>query len=105
MEQEGVRVSIYDQVYCLKGEADRAHMEAVAHCVDQRMSAIAAKTQTVDTARIAVLAALHIADELLCLQRDYENLRGSVETKTRRYAALLEEALEPLAPAKTGTGD
>ena len=103
MEQEGVRVSIYDQVYYLKSGTDRAHLETVARYVDQRMSAIAAKTQTVDTVRIAVLAALHIADELLCLRRDYENLRGRVETKSRRCTALLEEALQPSVPA-AGTG-
>ena len=105
MEQEGVRVSICDQVYYLKSEADRAHTEAIARYVDQRMSTIAARTQTVDTARIAVLAALHIADELLCLRQDYENLRGRVETKSRQYTALLEEVLEPSAPAVAGTGD
>ena len=100
MEQEGIRVSIYDQVYYLKSSAaDRGHMEEVARYVDQRMAAIASRTQTVDSFRVAVLAALHIADELLRLRQGHELLQSRVESKSREYAALLDEALEPSAEA------
>ncbi len=108
MEQESIRVTIYDQVYHLKSPAaDRAHMEEVASYVDNRMAAIASRTQTVDSIRVAVLAALHIADELLRLRQEHELLENGVEAKSREYAALLEEALEPSSTPvlATGTGD
>ncbi len=91
---EGIRVSIYDQVYYLKSdEADHAYMREVAHYLDQRMHAIASRTQTVDSFRVAVLAALHIADELLRLRREHERLESAVEAKSLEYVELLDEAL------------
>ncbi|HYM13541.1 MAG TPA: cell division protein ZapA [Bryobacterales bacterium] len=105
MEQEGIRVSIFDQVYYLKSSAaDRAHMEDVARYVDQKMAAIASRTQTVDSFRVAVLAALHIADELLRLRQDHDRLQNRVEATSLHYAAMLEEALDPSPqPVATGT--
>lgn len=105
MEPEGIRVSIFDQVYWLKSAAaDRAHMEEVARYVDQKMTAIASRTQTVDSFRVAVLAALHIADELLRLRLDHDRLQNRVEATSLHYAALLEEALDPSPqPVAAGT--
>lgn len=107
MEQEGVRVSIFDQVYYLKaGSDDRAYVEQLAHYVDHRMASIASRTQTVDSMRVAVLAALHIADELLRLRRDHGRLQDAVRVKSEHYTALLDEVLDAAAPAvPAGTGD
>src|SRR5262249_28648433 len=93
MEPEGIRVSIYDQVYYIKSAADRVYMEEVARYVDDKMHTVASRTQTVDSFRVAVLAALHIADELLRLRQDYRQLQNGVEAKSTQYAALLDEAL------------
>lgn len=99
MEQEGVRVCIFDQVYHLKsGSNERAYMEQLARYVDHRMASIASRTQTVDSVRVAVLAALHIADELLRLRQDHERLQDAVRVKSQGYAALLDEVLEAPAP-------
>jgi cell division protein ZapA len=93
-QPEGIRVSIYDQLYYLKSdEADRAYMREVAAYVDQRMHAIAGRTNAADSYRIAVLAALHIADELLRLKKEYEELQGRVQAKSVHCAALLDEVL------------
>ncbi len=100
MEQEGIRVSIYDQVYYIKSGTDRAYMEEVARYLDQKMNAIASRTQTVDSFRVAVLAALHIADELFRLKQEHERLENGVRTKALQCTALLDEALEPVAVAR-----
>jgi cell division protein ZapA len=94
-QPEGIRVSIYDQVYFLRSDAaDRAYMRDVAAYVDQRMHAVAARTQTVDSFRVAVLAALHIADELMRLRQQHERLQQQVQSKTQACAAMLDEVLE-----------
>lgn len=100
MEQEGIRVSIYDQVYYIKSAADRAHMEEVARYLDQKMNAIASRTQTVDSFRVAVLAALHITDELFRLKQEHERLQDGVRTKSLQCTALLDEALETAAASR-----
>lgn len=58
-----VTVEIYDQTYHLSGQ-DAVHVRALAARVDAKMRAVAAQGRTVDSLRVAVLAALNLADEL-----------------------------------------
>jgi cell division protein ZapA len=60
---EYVTVEIYDQTYHLSGQ-DAAHVRDLAARVDAKMRAVAAQGRTVDSLRVAVLAALNLADEL-----------------------------------------
>jgi cell division protein ZapA len=61
---EVVRVSIFDQIYTLRSSKGAEHLRKIASVVDERMRQIAAHTTTFELSRIAVLAALNIADEL-----------------------------------------
>jgi cell division protein ZapA len=95
-----VSVDIYDQVYTLRG-TDAEHIERLASLVDEKMRAVAAHGSTVDSLRVAVLAALNIADELMRLRGRYETLARSVgqtETTMRSragtLAGMLDEVLE-----------
>ena len=58
-----VTVEIYDQTYHLSGQ-DAEHIRKLAAQVDAKMRAVAAQGRTVDSLRVAVLAALNLADEL-----------------------------------------
>src|SRR6201987_1297994 len=66
-----VRVEIFDQAYNLRG-SDPDYIIKLAEYVDSKMRAVAEQTHTVDTARLAVLAALNIADEYHLLQRNQD---------------------------------
>lgn len=59
-----VRVEIYGQVYSIRTEAPSDHIHTLAELVDRRMKEIARATRTVDSLKVAILAALHIAEEL-----------------------------------------
>ena len=93
-QPEGIRVNIFDTVYHLKSNATRAYLEEVSRYVDHKMHAIADHTQTVDSIRVAVLSALHIADELFLLRQEHQRLQESVQASSQRCVALLEEALD-----------
>ena len=60
---EYVTVEIYDQFYHLSGQ-NPEHIRELAACVDAKMRAVAAQGKTADSLRVAVLAALNLADEL-----------------------------------------
>jgi cell division protein ZapA len=60
---EYITVDIYDQTYHLSGH-DAPHVRELAARVDAKMRAVAAQGRTVDSLRVAVLAALNLADEL-----------------------------------------
>jgi cell division protein ZapA len=97
---QSVAVDIYDQVYRLRG-TDPAYIESLARSVDVKMRAVSAHGGTVDSLRVAVLAALNIADELATLRQRYESLAGSVSqsqsslrSRAGSIAGMLDEVLE-----------
>jgi cell division protein ZapA len=100
-----VVVDIYDQVYQLRG-TDAAYIEKLAGIVDAKMRAVSAHGTTVDSLRVAVLAALNIADELTALRERYAALSGSLnqqETSVRsRAGSLLGMLDEVLQERKAG---
>lgn len=100
-----VVVDIYDQVYQLRG-TDPEYIEKLAAIVDHKMRAVSAHGTTVDSLRVAVLAALNIADELTALRARYDALAGSLnlqETSVRsRAGSLLGMLDEVLQERKAG---
>jgi cell division protein ZapA len=81
LEKKTVRVTIFNQSYSLVTTGKESDVEDLAHRVDELMSNIARGTNT-DASRIAVLACMHLADEL-----------RSAETKHRTLSRILEESL------------
>ena len=75
---EVVRVSIFDQIYTLRSSKGAEHLREIASVVDERMRQIAAHTTTFELSRIAVLAALNIADELRDLKAPGEERQEPV---------------------------
>jgi cell division protein ZapA len=98
-DNQYITVDIYDQTYHLRGQ-DPAYIQRLADMVDAKMRAVASHGTTVDSLRVAVLAALNIADELLTLEQRYNSLTGSVEasqsslrTRAHSLSGLLDEVL------------
>lgn len=78
-EAQPILVDIYDQTYRLRGN-DRGYVEKLAALVDAKMRAVAAQGRTVDSLRVAVLAALNLADELTRLEERYAAVTRSGES-------------------------
>jgi len=87
-----VRVEIYDQAYNLRG-TDPEYIHKLADVVDSKMRAVAAQTSTVDSLRLAVLAALNIADEYQVLKRKYDAIAGDLNKRTTNLTDALDEVL------------
>jgi cell division protein ZapA len=88
-----VRVEIFDQGYNLRG-SDADYIRRLAEFVDTKMRLIAEQTSTVDSLRLAVLAALNIADEYHLLKRKLENLGGDYLVRAQRLSGALDEVLQ-----------
>jgi len=58
-----IQVEIYGQSYNLRGEGDTSYLQELAGYVDRRMREVSEATATVDSLKVAILAALNIADE------------------------------------------
>jgi cell division protein ZapA len=87
---EYVTVEIYDQLYHLSGQNPQ-HIRDLAALVDAKMRAVAAHGRTADSLRVAVLAALNLADELSQATSADLHLGHTRATKLRM---LLDEVLE-----------
>src|SRR5258705_3988355 len=88
-----VRVEIFDQVYNLRG-SDADYILKLAEYVDAKMRAVSEQTATVDSVRLAVLAALNIADEYHLLKRRLDVPPPEARQRTRKLESALDEALQ-----------
>lgn len=88
----GVQVQIFGQVYNVRSSGDPDRTHRVAEIVDEKMNSIADRGGSADSYRVAVLAALELADELTRLRDEHESYRGRINAKRDRIQALLEEA-------------
>ena len=88
---EYVTVQIYDQTYHLSGQ-NAEHIRALAAQVDAKMRAVASQGRTVDSLRVAVLAALNLADELSQRAPARPTTAGQARAITLR--GLLDEVLD-----------
>ena len=89
---DSVRVEIYDQSYNLRG-TDPEYIHKLAEYVDLKMRTVAQQTQTIDSLRLAVLAALNIADEYHLLRRKTEGGCTDSSKRARQLINALDDVL------------
>jgi cell division protein ZapA len=87
-----VRVEIYDQSYHLRG-SDPEYIADLAGYVDTKMRLISQQAATVDSLRVAVLAALNIADEYHVLKSKYDAATSDYSARAEHLSAELDEVL------------
>lgn len=90
-----IDVEIYGTVYSVRGDHGREHLERLATLVDGKMREIGAKVSTVDTGKIAILAALNLADELIRSNQQQEGERAEIMEKVAELTGTLSDALQP----------
>src|SRR5437870_11054731 len=90
-ERRTVRVTTYTQPYTLAATEDAAEVESLAHTVDELMTSVAQRAGNVDSQRVAVLACLHMADQLRSIERELAGLKARVGSKAREFSMLLDE--------------
>ena len=87
-------VDIFGAAYHVRGHKDPEHLQKIAEVVDQKMREIAQQVSTVDTAKIAILAALNLTDELFQCRKHQEGERVEIQEKVTALAGQLEQALQ-----------
>jgi cell division protein ZapA len=94
-----VHVEIFGQTYAVTGGADPGYVEGLAAFVDGQMKDVSRASGAVDSLRVAVLAALNIADECSRLRRELEESQSRAsassgsDERVRRLAKTLGTAL------------
>jgi cell division protein ZapA len=91
---DAIRVEIYDQEYSMRGDLDPEYIQKLAQFLDARMRSVAERTRTVDSLRVAVLAAMNIADEYHQLKSKYETIAQRVDRRIGECNEALDRVLK-----------
>jgi len=86
-----VDVEIFGKVYTVRGDKDPDYVRRVAEFVDRKMREIAQVTDTVSTSRIAILASLNIADELMTMLEESEEIKTRMKKLTRQVEETIDQ--------------
>lgn len=89
-----IKVEIYDQAYTVRSDGDPEYLKQLAEYVDQRMREISSGTLTVDSRKVAILAALYIADELHQLRKSHEQADEQLATRSVECSEMLDRLLK-----------
>ena len=91
---ETVKIEIYDQSYNVNADQNEEYLKELAAYVDAKMRSIAEATKMVDSLKVAVLAALNIADEMFTLRQRQQDIEGPLRKRVEKCVAMVEKALE-----------
>ena len=88
-KQRTIDVEIYDQKYSivLKSSVTESEVRKLAQEIDTRMREISIQANTPDSLKVAILTALHLAQE-------YRELQRNCEQKTDEWSRALEQVLK-----------
>jgi len=89
-----IKVEIYDQAYTVRSDGDPEYLKQLAEYVDQRMREISSGTLTVDSRKVAILAALYIADELHQLRKAHEQADDQLASRSAECSEMLDRLLK-----------
>jgi cell division protein ZapA len=92
--ENSTRIEIFDQSYQIRGETNPDHVRDLAAYVDRKMREIADASKTVDSLKVAVMAALNITDELFQERENARRIDSIVYDKSLECSRLLDQLLK-----------
>ena len=88
-----LKVNIYGTEYPIRGEVDVEYIRQIAEYVDRKMREVDQTTAAKSSLKVAILAALNIADELFREREEKSGLVQNLETKLNGLSKLINENL------------
>jgi cell division protein ZapA len=89
-----VNVDIQGQRYAVRCELDAHYITELAAYLDEKMRAAAHELTSADPLRVAVVAALNVADELFRARRETAGADSAVRLRTAEIERLLDAVLD-----------
>jgi cell division protein ZapA len=86
-------VEIFGQTYNVRGDGDPGYLMELARLVDTRMREVAGQVATVDPMKIAILAALNIADEFSRYRKKRDDAAGIWIERTEEISERLSKVI------------
>jgi cell division protein ZapA len=96
LDPTSVTVTIFGHEYTLKGDAEAEYVQQVARFVDRKMKEVAENSTIASTSKIAILAAINIADELMRERQKRHEALAMLDERTGQIASMLEKEVGKL---------
>ena len=93
-DEQSIRVEIYNQTYSIRSDGDNEYILRLAEYVDSKMREISSGTLTVDSLKVAILAALHVADEYHRLKSQHEQNDHQLGSRSSECSEMLDKFLK-----------
>lgn len=93
--QQKVQVHIFNEAYTfVVPEGQASHIEELAAMVDKRMRDVVSSGLTVDSRKVAILAALNLAEDLFKMTSEHDRLDQRLAERSAECAELLDQVLK-----------
>jgi len=90
-----VKVTIYGQEYTIKAPADATYIKNIAEYVDMKMREVQDELSTPQVpAKVAILAAMNISDDLFSAKQQNDNIKNDIEGKISSLIEVIDEAIQ-----------
>lgn len=86
-----MQIKILNQVFQLQGVNDPEHIRKLVAYVENVMTELQRQTNTIDSQRLALLTALHIADDYFKALDQYRQYDQHIGRKCAEYIQVLEQ--------------
>lgn len=96
MKEKIIEIEVFGNKYriCVKGEENEKYIGQLTAYIDQKMHEVASKSRSSDVAKISLLAALNIADELFVSENKIEQLRVALDHLEAELARIEDQVRE-----------
>jgi cell division protein ZapA len=94
MPNSQLRVNIFGSEYVFKADDDPESLKQIAKYVDQKMREIDRNHSINSSLKVAILAAMNIADELFQEQKYRERLLEQINEESRKLNRSLEDVID-----------
>ena len=91
--KKGTEIEIFGETYNIKSEAEASYTSELASYVDRKMKEVSENILTVSSVKIAVIAALNIANDLFQLREEFSTKSNIIDSKTENLLALIEKEI------------
>lgn len=89
--KRAITVEVAGQQFTFRTDADSAYVESLAKLVTDRIEEARRGSRTVSTQALAIMAAMHLADEVAKARDEHKQLRRAVREKSQKILAMLEK--------------
>jgi len=89
--EKSAKVTIFGSDYNIRATEDPEYIERIARYVDGKMRELQGRGTVTSSTKVAILAAINIADELHKARGDLESWQRMVDERATELAGMLEE--------------